>query len=306
VRKQKQTEKNKVNSSANSYLFVFCLPTFLVSPKFVQKLHVVPTSGIFDPMTVRHVAQAVVANSAQAPTPFTSFIHQSTCCGMNRCAKGLLADQTFSDSQGIARWMFQEVKPCCRAPRLVSFTPDKKEIGQLEYGSPTCGMNCKTLLCACCCRTATLPEWAWLTAVDGAKEPRLTFRTPAQEGECLLCKCKCFSCRQQNTGCFDFCSVPPDYPFTESLNLQGPLSSPAILGRVDIKGSYGWDRKCCGLCCTFGLRPELTTEFSMNVPLTFGDNVLAMQMGLTIADKAQSVFIATCDMIRCRIVSFTC
>jgi hypothetical protein len=164
-------------------------------------------------------------------------------------------------------------KWCCRSPVVSVMDAQKAEVGHLRYNQPSCGHVCMTALCLMVCRTATLPEWAWLSAVDPHDRERLTFRVPAQEGSCLFCQ-TCYTPAKYG----NCCSTIPDMPFHEHADLYGPMGQAGVIGAIDVRGAYGWDSWCC--CKTFGARPEIMTTINLTQNLSFEDTTLAIQMAL--------------------------
>jgi len=245
------------------------------TPSLPQSISIVAVGDIQSPMHLKQVVNQV--NSSAQPAPFTSHIPQSTCLCFNDAHRGLFDEQQVMDAGGSpvfsleSVWKCGMVQGCYKVFSVVD--AQKAEIGHLRYNSPSCGHVCATAICLFVCRTATLPEWAWLSAVDPHDRERLTFRVPAQEGQCMLCM-NCYQPAQYN----NCCSTIPDIPFHVHADLYGPMGQAGAIGAIDVRGAYGWDQWLC--CQKFGARPEIMTTINLTQALSFEDTTLAIQMAL--------------------------
>ena len=257
---------SRVGSSFAVIPNVFAFTDACGAPPLPQKMHIVPAPLPIDsPLAAKQISVNVTNAHAQNPSAIQSFIPQSLCCGFG--SRGLLADQTFNDATGNPMFSFKMVTPCCQHPRVTSFGPNQQEIGHLQWNRTPCGMVCAMAMCACICRTATLPEHAYLSAVDAKGQEKLTFRTAAQEGKCVLFDHCCASTTHTQHGC---CAVPPDMPFLEHRTIYGPMGEGQPIGSINVRGAYGYD-KACGCLREFGVRPELAVQYQLNKQLTTED-----------------------------------
>jgi hypothetical protein len=218
--------------------------------------------------------KALVAQTKSMQAPIKAEIEQNTCCGNG--GRGIYAmPQIFADTNGSPVFRIEQDSCCACPPRVRSKNANGEELGFLEIGQMPCGAVCALCVCACVCRMASTPEWAWLKAVDPHGRERLTYRVPAQEGYCLLTQCNCQKREDQRCCCADI----PDLPYKEHNDLYGPMPQPGAIGSVDVQGFYGWQRYC--LCHQlFGVRPEMVTTVNLPPSLSYEDTVLSIQMAL--------------------------
>ncbi len=149
------------------------------NPRLPQSISIVAVGDILSPLHLRQVVNQV--NQSAQPAPFTSHIPQSTCLCFNDWTHGVFSEQQVMDAGGSPVFSLAEISPCCRAKTFSVLDEKQGEIGHLEYNSMTCGLICAYICCATVCRTPTISQWAWLSAVNTHGQERLTLRVEDTE-----------------------------------------------------------------------------------------------------------------------------